>query len=79
MLNSGVNVNQKTANGTALHTACAYGRVQIVKLLLKSGADLKIKDSNDKTPRYYAKYYNRRSVVDLIDKRLKTNLNRSHL
>ena len=72
MLNSGVNVNQKTANGTALHTACAYGRVEIVKLLLKSGADL-IKDSNDKTPRYYAKYYNRRSVVDLIDKKLKVD------
>ena len=73
LIDAGVNVNQRTTNGTALHTACAYGHMDIVKLLVRNGADLKIKDDNGKTPRHYAKYYNRLDLVKLIDKRVKTD------
>jgi ankyrin repeat protein len=38
LLHAGANVNRRSANGTPLHTACAYRHFQIAKLLLAHGA-----------------------------------------
>lgn len=68
LIHLGVDVNQKTVNGTALHTACAHGNLDIVKKLVKNGADIRIKDSRGWTARSYAGYYRRKDVVDFLDR-----------
>jgi len=70
LLNAGVDVNQKTINGTALHTACAYGLLRMAKMLVKHGADITIKDERGWTPRSYAGYYKRRKLIDFLDRNL---------
>lgn len=64
---SGVDVNQRTVNGTALHTACAYGTTEIARILVKNGADIKVKDKRGWTARSYAGYYRRRALVGYLD------------
>eukprot|EP00727_Mastigamoeba_balamuthi_P004720 m51a1_g14246 hypothetical protein (281) ;mRNA; r:255450-256508 len=61
LLDAGIDVNAVSVDRgcTALHLACASGAKQVVELLVQRGADLNIKDSNEKTPLYA-----------LIDKRL---------
>jgi uncharacterized protein len=39
LLKAGADVNGRTQNGTPLHTACAYRRLKIAKLLLMHGAN----------------------------------------
>ena len=39
LLKAGTEVNGLTANGSPLHTACAWRRLKITKLLLENGAD----------------------------------------
>jgi len=50
LLNAGANVNRRTRNGTPLHTACAYGLLQIAKLLLAHGASASALDDEGRTP-----------------------------
>jgi ankyrin repeat protein len=68
LINSGVDVNQRTVNGTALHTACAYGKLEIVKTLVKNGANVRTKDENGWTARSYAGYYKRKKLVDYLER-----------
>jgi ankyrin repeat protein len=68
LINSGVDVNQKTANGTALHTASAYGKFTIAKMLVKNGANVKIKDSSGLTPRWYAGYFRHAKLSTYLQK-----------
>lgn len=51
LLCSGARVRSRTRNGSALHTACAYRRLEIVRLLLQHGADPNALDSEGKRPR----------------------------
>lgn len=69
LIKCGVDINQKTINGTALHTACAYGKLTIAKMLIKKGADLRIKDERGWTPRSYAGYYRRKQLTAYLDRR----------
>jgi hypothetical protein len=46
---------RKRCDGTALYRACTWGRVDIVRLLLKSGADPTIPEWNGTTPMAIAK------------------------
>ena len=39
LLKSGAKANSRSANGTPLHTACAWRRLRIARLLLQHGAD----------------------------------------
>jgi ankyrin repeat protein len=68
LIKSGADVNQKTANGTALHTACAYGKFEIAKTLVKNGANVQIKDEKGWTAKSYAKYYKRKKLVNYLDR-----------
>jgi ankyrin repeat protein len=46
-------VDARTQGGTALHTACAYGRTAIVKLLLDHGADPQARDKAGRRPSFF--------------------------
>jgi ankyrin repeat protein len=50
LLKSGVDVNHRTQHGTALHVACAYRHLKIVKVLLDHGADPSVCDNEGHTP-----------------------------
>lgn len=48
---NGSDVNRQSYSGnTALHAACGRGQVEIVRLLLKSGADSSLKNYHNDTP-----------------------------
>lgn len=48
LIDKGVDINGKTANGSVLHTACTYGMKEVVELLLRNGMKTNIKDSDSK-------------------------------
>jgi len=52
LIGLGVNVNAKDAadKQTALHVAAGLNNEEFVELLIKSGADISIKDNEGKTP-----------------------------
>lgn len=50
LLKAGAKVNGRTRNGSPLHTACAYRRVQIAKLLLTNGASTTTLNADGHTP-----------------------------
>jgi len=50
LLKSGAKVNGHTANGSPLHTACAWRRLKIARLLLQNGADPNVLDKDGRKP-----------------------------
>jgi ankyrin repeat protein len=50
LLKSGAKANSRNANGTPLHTACAWRRLQIARLLLQHGADPEAFDGDGRKP-----------------------------
>jgi ankyrin repeat protein len=67
LINSGINVNQKCNGQTALHYAIKNRKTKAVELLIKSGADLKSYDSNNKSAMelIFSKF-NQRTILRLI-------------
>jgi len=68
LLSSGASVRSRSRNGSALHTACAYRRFEIVRLLLRHGADPNALDSDGKLPRDH--YQRRKNQIDEMILRL---------
>ena len=61
-------LNQKDSKGcTALMLAAAAGHDKIVKLIVDSGADVRMKDKNDDTALEYAEKNNRPKVKELLN------------
>ena len=61
-------LNQKDSKGcTALMLAAAAGHDKIVKLIVDSGADVRMKDKNDDTALEYAERNNRTKVKELLN------------
>lgn len=50
LLSAGAKVDGRTRYSTPLHTACAYRRLQIAKLLLAHGASVNALDEDGRTP-----------------------------
>jgi ankyrin repeat protein len=66
LIDKGVDINGKTANGSVLHTACAYGMKEVVELLLRNGISINIKDSDSRFAIDYAAEYGHNEIVELI-------------
>lgn len=69
ILDSGSSVNIKTYNNlkSALHLACIFNQIDVVKELLKCGnCDLDIKDSNGNTPLHDAVRFNNEKIVEIL-------------
>jgi len=59
---------------TPLHLAAGAGHLDMVRLLLDSGADRTIRDSRfDSTPEGWAEHFKRRDVVDFLGARLEND------
>lgn len=63
MIKAGININltedqPKIAGSTLLHTACEYGSVECVKLLIEAGADDTLLDAKEETPAHRALFHN---------------------
>jgi len=50
LLKSGANVNGRCSNGSPLHTACAWRRLKIVKILLARNANVHALDEDGREP-----------------------------
>ena len=61
---------QDEFGGSAFHSACGHGYLQIVKHLIKNSKDLKIelnaKDDWQRTAYHYASYFHRMDIVKVI-------------
>jgi hypothetical protein len=67
LLRKGVDPSGKDDDATALHFAAAYGRMDLVRLLLKYGASLETLNSYDGTVLSGTLWYARNSPVDGVD------------
>lgn len=68
-LDGGVDINLRTEGQnrvTCLHIASGKGRAEAVELLLKSGADVNARDSDDKTPMFWARRTNQDEIIDML-------------
>lgn len=82
-----VNINFQDKNGYSyLHAAAQSGSIDVIKKLLRKGANIDIKDKFGKTPlmvaisEYYPEHRNNRTIIDLLiengaDVKAKTNSN----
>ena len=62
-------VDTQDKNGrTALHEACTQGDTRTVRSLLRSGADVTIRDVNGQTPEDRAVTHKQQAVINLLDK-----------
>ena len=59
-------VHQQILDNTALHHAAYHGRLAIATRLLEGGADLTLRDKNDKTALDWARSYGKSEVVALL-------------
>lgn len=53
-------------SNTALHLCAMYDKVECMKLLLRSGADANIRNSQNKTPMDIAQEYSNTSCQELV-------------
>jgi FOG: Ankyrin repeat len=65
LLQAGLDVNIRTASGTALHEAALCGKLEVVKTLLEHGADLRIIDSKHNTVLDLLKQFPPHAVHDI--------------
>lgn len=57
-----------TTNYAPLHIAVLHSQYQLIKLLLENGADVDIRDNQERTPLHFAVVANRISVIQLLIK-----------
>lgn len=57
---------RKSDGWTPLHLAAMFGKVEVIQLLLESGADSDIKDKSGKTPEDVAKQFKNYQIADLL-------------
>lgn len=66
LISLGANVNQKWNGMTPAMYAARYNQVEILDLLIRNGANLKLKCDKGHTAKYYAKLAHANAAADLI-------------
>ena len=67
-INPDLDIDLKNRNkSTALHCAVASGNLDTVRILLDSGASIKIKNNHKNTPISLAKLHNRQQILSLLE------------
>ena len=78
LLDHGLDVNVKCNDGTLLHRAAAFGRVDIIQLLLKKGIPVDVEDEAGQTPLDAARAWKHGAdAVPLLTKLTKAALKKS--
>ncbi len=73
--NNLINVDVTKQGFTALHLAAKLGKEDVIKLLVKKGADISLKDERNRTPLFLAaENNNTNSITPLISKGAKVNI-----
>jgi len=69
IINSGIDVNvtHRKSGFTPLMCAACYGRTEIIKILLKEGANKEMKESKGFNATDFARKMNKKSVLVLLD------------
>lgn len=68
----GLDVNNKDKNGvTLLDIAAKHRAKKIAAYLLQNGADVTLKDKENRDALYYARYGGDREIIDMIRKKIK--------
>ncbi len=67
MIELGSDVNEKSEGMTPLMYAARYNRVDIIKVLVKKGANIKAKDSKGYNAMKFAKMSNAKEAVALLE------------
>lgn len=70
MINAGTDINKKSIGMTPLMYAARYNRVEIVKLLIANGANLKIRSDKGYTALKYAKISKAHDTYKIISEAL---------
>ncbi|WP_109851707.1 ankyrin repeat domain-containing protein [Aquimarina sp. AU58] len=68
LIEFGSDVNEKSDGMTPLMYAARYNRADIIKLLVKNGANIKAKNSKGYTAMKFAKQSNAKDAVALLEK-----------
>lgn len=68
LLLAGADIETKTSryNETPLHMAATYGKTEIVRTLVKLGADIEARDRFQSTPLHEAAKFNRPDIIDVL-------------
>ena len=76
LINDCLCILQLTNNhrATALHIACAKGNTEAVKMIIKAGVDLDIRDQTDSTPLHIACKGNNENLIKIILNRLQNRV-----
>lgn len=80
LIDNGQNVNETSRRSgfTALMAAACYGRTEVAKILLESGADSQQKDVKGFTATDFARKMNKKSILDLLGYDENTTVNKGH-
>ena len=64
-----VSINDQDVDGdTALHDACKFGHVNVIKLLVEGGSDASIKNKKGQTPKDVATEYDQPDAITFLSK-----------
>ena len=70
LLALGENINQKSNGMTPLMYAAKYNRIEILKMLIEKGADLKAKTDKKMTALKYAELHGAKDAFEILEKAL---------
>lgn len=68
LIDKGVNINKKSLKLTPLMYAARHNRTEILKLLIKNGANLKTRSDNGFTALNWAKHANAKEAYEILSK-----------
>ena len=73
ILNPESDGNAGHRGNTAIHVAILHGNYDLCQFFIEKGVDLNIMDDFGRTPLEYAKYINKREIIELIEASVNLN------